>query len=40
MDAVRATTESLKTTLEQMTVVEEMRRTLREIRDTNKSESN
>jgi hypothetical protein len=33
---VRATAEGLKMTLEHMTVIEEMRRTLREIRDTNK----
>jgi hypothetical protein len=37
---VRATAESLKVTLEQMAAVEEMRRTLREMRDTKTRESN
>jgi cell fate (sporulation/competence/biofilm development) regulator YmcA (YheA/YmcA/DUF963 family) len=36
MDAVNATAEALEATLKQMHVVEEMRRTLREIRDVNK----
>ena len=35
-----ATAESLKTTLEQMRLVEELRRTLREVRDGNKLEPN
>ena len=40
MDAVHATAETLEATLEHMKVVEEMRRTLREIRDANKLDSN
>ena len=40
VDSVNATAESLKTTLEQMSVVEEMRRMLREIRDTKKLDPN
>ena len=40
LDAVRATADALNASLEQMTVVEEMRRTLREIRDVNKLDSN
>ena len=40
IDSVRATAESLKASLVQMTVVEEMRRTLREIRDIRKPDSN
>jgi hypothetical protein len=36
MDAVHATTATLHATLESMKVVEEMRRTLRDIRDVNK----
>jgi len=40
MVAVHATAETLETTLDQMRVVEEMRRTLREIRDLNKLDSN
>jgi hypothetical protein len=39
VDAVRATAETLHASLEQMKVVEEMRRTLREIRDVNKLDS-
>jgi hypothetical protein len=37
---VRATADSLNTSLEQMKLVEDMRRTLREIRDVNKLDSN
>jgi len=37
---VRATADSLNTSLEQMKLVEDMRRTLREIRDVNKLNSN
>ena len=40
VDAVCATAETLNATFEQMKVVEEMRRTLREIRDVNKLVSN
>jgi hypothetical protein len=40
VDAVRATAETLNATLDEMKVVEEMRRTLREIRDVNKLDSN
>jgi len=40
VDAVRATAETLNATLEQMTVVEEMRRALREIRDVRKLDAN
>jgi hypothetical protein len=40
MDAVRATAESLHATLDGMRVIEEMRRTLREIRDVNKLDAN
>jgi hypothetical protein len=40
MDAVHATAETLQATLEHMQVVEEMRRTLREIRGANKLDSN
>jgi hypothetical protein len=40
MDAVNATAEALQATLEQMHMVEEMRRTLRDIRDVNKLPSN
>ena len=39
VDAVRATADALNTSLEQMQVVEDMRRTLREIRDKNKLDS-
>jgi hypothetical protein len=39
MEAVRATADT-QATLEQMNVVEEMRRTLREIQDVNKLDSN
>jgi hypothetical protein len=35
VDAVRATADALNASLDQMKVVEEMRRTLREIRDVN-----
>jgi hypothetical protein len=35
VDAVRAASDALKTSLEQMQGVEEMRRTLREIKDVN-----
>ena len=37
MNAVHATAETLEATLESMKVVEEMRRTLRDIRDANKA---
>jgi hypothetical protein len=40
VDAVRATADSLNTSLEQMKLVEDMRRTLRQIRDVNKLDSN
>jgi hypothetical protein len=40
VDAVRATAATLNASLDQMKVVEEMRRTLREIRDVNKLEPN
>jgi hypothetical protein len=40
MDAVRASAETLQATFENMKVVEEMRRTLRDIRDARKLESN
>jgi hypothetical protein len=40
MDAVRATADAMNASLEHMQVVEEMRRTLREIRDANKLDSN
>ena len=40
MNAVHATAETLRATLEHMKVVEEMRRTLRDIRDVNKLDSN
>ena len=40
MDAVRATAETLHATFENMKFVEEMRRTLRDIRDLNKLDSN
>jgi hypothetical protein len=40
VDAVRATAETLQAALEHMKVVEEMRRTLRDIRDMNKLDSN
>jgi len=40
MDAVHATAESLEATLEGMRVIEEMRRTLRDIRDMNKLDAN
>ena len=36
MDGVHVTAETLQTTLENMKIVEEMRRTLREIRDLHK----
>ena len=36
VEAVRATADTLDASLEQMKVVEEMRRTLREVRDVNK----
>jgi hypothetical protein len=39
VDAVRATAETLDASLEQMKVVEEMRRRLREVRDVNKLDS-
>jgi hypothetical protein len=38
--AFRATTDTLNASLEQMKVVEEMRRTLREIKDVNQLEPN
>ena len=38
--ARRSTTDALNASLEQMRVVEDMRRTLREIRDVNKLDSN
>jgi cell fate (sporulation/competence/biofilm development) regulator YmcA (YheA/YmcA/DUF963 family) len=37
---VHATADALQATLEHMKVVEEMRRTLRDIRDVNKLDSN
>jgi hypothetical protein len=40
VDAVHATADVLKATLDQMEVVEEMRRTLREIRDVQKLDTN
>ena len=40
MEAVQASTATLETTLDHMKVVEDMRRTLREIRDLNKLDSN
>jgi cell fate (sporulation/competence/biofilm development) regulator YmcA (YheA/YmcA/DUF963 family) len=40
MDAVHATAETLEATLDHMNVVEDMRRTLREIRDLNPLDSN
>ena len=40
VDAVRATADTMNASLEQMQVVEEMRRTLREIKDVNKLDSN
>jgi len=40
VDAVRAAVEGMNTSLEQMKVVEEMRRTLREIKDLNEPDSN
>jgi hypothetical protein len=40
MDAVHATAEALEATLEHMKVVEEMRRTLRDIRSVNKLDPN
>jgi hypothetical protein len=40
VDAVHATAEALNASLEHMQVVEEMRRTLRQIRDVNKLDSN
>jgi hypothetical protein len=40
VDTVRATADALNASLERMQVVEDMRRTLREIRDINKLDSN
>ena len=40
VDAMRATADALNASLEQMKVVEELRRTLREIRDVNTLDSN
>ncbi len=40
MNALTATAETLQATLERMKVVEDMRRTLRDIRDVNKLGSN
>jgi len=40
VDAVRATADTLNASLEQMRVMEDMRRTLREIRDVHKLDSN
>ena len=40
VDEVRATAEALNATLDEMKVVEGMRRTLREIRDVNNLDSN
>ena len=40
MGAVHQTAETLQATLENMKVVEEMRRTLRDIRNVNKLDSN
>ena len=39
VESVRATVESLKATLERMVAVEEMRRMLRDVRDSDKPES-
>jgi hypothetical protein len=39
VEAMRATADTLDASLEQMKVVEEMRRTLREVRDLNKLHS-
>jgi hypothetical protein len=40
IEAVHATAETLEATLEHMKVVEEMRRTIRNLRDVNKLDSN
>jgi hypothetical protein len=40
MDAVHATTDTLRATLDNMKVVEEMRRALRDLRDVGKLDSN
>ena len=40
MEAVRTTAESLQVLLEQMQGLEEMRKTLRDIRDSNKRDVN
>jgi hypothetical protein len=40
VDEARATAETLNATLDEMKVIEEMRRTLREIRDVNTLDSN
>jgi hypothetical protein len=40
MEAVHATAETLKVTLEHMQMLEEMRRTIRKVRSANKSTSN
>ena len=40
VDSVRATADTLHATLDHMKVVEEMRRTLREIQGANKLDSN
>jgi len=40
VDAVRATADTLDATLEHMKVVEEMRRTLRDIRDVDQLDPN
>ena len=40
MEAVHATADTLQATLEHMKVVEDMRRTLRDMRDVNKLDSN
>jgi cell fate (sporulation/competence/biofilm development) regulator YmcA (YheA/YmcA/DUF963 family) len=40
MDAVSVTADTLRATLDNMQLVEDMRRTLRDIRDVNKLDSN
>ena len=40
VDAVHVTADTLSTTLERMTVVEDLRRTLRDVRDVKKVDSN
>jgi hypothetical protein len=40
VDAVRATADALNASLEQMQIVEEMRRTLRDVKDLDELDSN